>query len=315
MGFLINESTIETSSKNVISIDNFSRRYLEELFCEADKMKFLPRKEKQRILENKTIACLFFEPSTRTKLSFETAIKNLGGQTIGFSSADESSTKKGESLQDTIRVVSSYADGIIMRHYDDFAARNATLFTNKTIINAGDGKNEHPTQTFLDLYTIQEQLGKIDGLTIGIIGDLKYGRTTHSLVKGLNKFENIKVYLIAPNELQFPEKIIKETKNISFLKTDSVKKVLPELDVLYVTRIQKERFEDEKEYEKLKDSFIINKKILEQTKDHLKIMHPLPRVNEIAIDVDQTKNAIYFKQAENGLYIREALLKILFNPR
>jgi aspartate carbamoyltransferase catalytic subunit len=315
VGFLNIETQLKERTnfeiKNVLSIDDFSREMLEEVFEEASRMKEMKREEKNKLLENKVIATLFFEPSTRTQLSFQTAIQNLGAKIIGFSDANTSSTKKGETLEDTIRIVSSYCDGIVMRHSQNEAAKIAQAATQKAIINAGDGTNEHPTQAMLDLFTIKENFESIDGLNIGLLGDLKNGRTVHSLIKALNNY-NANLYFISPKELTMPEKYKSKIKN-SFTELSELEKVLPELDVLYVTRVQKERFENEIEYDKIKDCFVINKKCLEKAKEGLKVMHPLPRVNEISRDVDALENAIYFEQAENGLYVREALLKIIFN--
>ncbi|MFH1257128.1 MAG: aspartate carbamoyltransferase [Candidatus Diapherotrites archaeon] len=301
---------------DVISINDFSRKDIEFVLSKAAAMEKLSPAKKQKILAGKTVASLFFEPSTRTRLSSETAVQNLGGKVIGFSDAGTSSWKKGESLSDTIKIVSNYADIIMIRHPADGSARRAAEVSSKPIINCADGANQHPTQTLLDLYTIKKNFGKIDGLSIGMIGDLKYGRTVHSLAQGLNKFKGIKMYLISPESLRMPEHIIAEVKgNIEIHESASLEKFLPKLDVLYSTRIQKERFPDEVEYEKVKNSYILGKEILEHAKKGFKIMHPLPRVNEIKPELDSTNAALYFEQAANGLPVREALLSILIKAR
>jgi aspartate carbamoyltransferase catalytic subunit len=306
VGYL-NKTPNKTNFKNLINISDFSRQQIEFVLEESKKMKELSKKEKSKLIKNKVVASLFFEPSTRTRLSFETAIQNLGGRVIGFADASVSSAKKGESLSDTISTVEKYADCIVMRHFIEGATKRASEVTNKPIINAGDGSNQHPTQTLLDLFTINEQFGKIDELNIALLGDLKYGRTVHSLAEALNKFNNIKLYLISPPQLEFPTELLQKLNNIKFVQKNELD-CLEELDVLYVTRIQKERFPDEEEYEKVKNAFIIGEEILEKTKDTFRVMHPLPRVNEISTSLDKHKKAIYFKQAENGLYVREALL-------
>lgn len=302
----------EKFPKDVLSINDFSRAQIEFVLAEAAKMDKMPRDKKQKILKGKVVASLFFEPSTRTRLSFETAIQNLGGKVIGFADADVSSYKKGESLTDTIHTVENYADLIVMRHYIEGAARRAAEVSRKPVINAGDGANQHPTQTFLDLYTIKKECGKIDGISIAMAGDLKYGRTVHSLMYALAKFNNVHVYLISPASLKMPEYIIDDTKGkLKITETSKLDKYLDKVDVLYSTRIQKERFPDEVEYEKVRNSYIITPKVLGKGRKDLKLMHPLPRVNEITTKVDDMPQAIYFKQAANGVPVREALLKIL----
>ncbi|MFA5764149.1 MAG: aspartate carbamoyltransferase [archaeon] len=313
MGYLNTTPNI-TNFNNLINISDLSRSQIEFILEESKKMKELPKKEKLQKLNGNVVASLFFEPSTRTRLSFETAIQNLGAKVIGFSDASTSSSKKGESLSDTISTVEKYADCIVMRHFIEGAAKRASEVTTKPIINAGDGSNQHPTQTLLDLFTIQEQFEKIDGLNIAILGDLKYGRTVHSLAEALNKFDNVKLYLISPPQLEFPQELLKKLTNIEFVQKNKLD-CLGELDVLYVTRIQKERFPDEEEYEKVKNAFIIGEEILEETKDTFRVMHPLPRVNEISTNLDKHKEAIYFKQAENGLYVREALLNYFLGEK
>ncbi len=297
---------------DVVSISDFSRPDIELVLREAERMEKLSREKKAQILKNIVVALLFFEPSTRTRLSFETAIQNLGGRVIGFADASVSSTKKGETLSDTIRIVESYADIIVMRHYIEGAARRAAEISKKPVINAGDGANQHPTQTLLDLYTIKKEFGKIDGLKIAMAGDLKYGRTVHSLLYALSKFNNVEVFLIAPESLRMPRHIIEDVKGkVKVFETQEMEKYLDRIDILYSTRIQKERFPDEIEYEKVKNVYVITKKMLEKAKKGMKVMHALPRVNEITTEVDETPNALYFQQAANGLPTREALLALL----
>lgn len=300
------------SLTDVVSISDFSRGDIDFILSEAAKMEKMPESRKRRLLEGKIVASLFFEPSTRTRLSFETAIQSLGGTVIGFADAKVSSTKKGESLSDSIVTVSGYADMIVMRHSIEGAARRAAEVSPKPIINGGDGANQHPTQTLLDLYTIKKQFGKIDGIKIGLLGDLKYGRTVHSLMYALAHFKGVKVYLIAPESLRMPQGIIDDvTEKLEIRETEKVEEFLPELDVLYATRIQKERFVDEFEYEQIKNVYILGKEILKYTKKGFKIMHPLPRVNEIKPELDRTDAALYFEQARNGVPVRQALLNTL----
>ena len=304
------------SLTDVVSISDFNRADVEAVLEKAAAMERMPREKKLKLLRGRAVASLFFEPSTRTRLSFETAIQNLGANVIGFADANVSSVKKGETLSDTIRVVSGYADIIVMRHYIEGAARLASEVSNKPVINAGDGANQHPTQTLLDLYTIKKAFGRIDGLTIGLLGDLKYGRTVHSLAQALSLFDDIKLAFIAPDELAMPQ-YIKEriAHKVSFEEHAELGSVLSELDVLYVTRIQKERFADPAEYEKLKGKYVVDRKALQGAKETLKVMHPLPRVNELSYDVDSTKHALYFEQARNGVPVREALLVLLKDVR
>jgi aspartate carbamoyltransferase catalytic subunit len=307
----LTDKNLETNykkSKNIINIDDFSKIELNEFISLAEKMKLMKISEKSKILENKTVASLFFEPSTRTRLSFETAIGNLGAKTIGFSDSSSTSAKKGETLSDTITMIEKYADAIVMRHKIEGAAKRASEVTKKAVINAGDGANQHPTQTLLDIFTIKEAFGGIDGLNIGLLGDLKYGRTVHSLASALDKYEGINLYLISPKFLAFPKGHLRKLKNIKYIETKEIESVIDKLDVLYVTRIQQERFSDPEEYEKIKDSFVVDLNTLKNAKDELKIMHPLPRVNELSKEIDDTKYQLYFTQAENGLYMREALL-------
>ena len=261
--------------------------------------------------DGKILATLFFEPSTRTRLSFESAMLSLGGQVLGFSSAASSSASKGESVADTIRVVSAYCDIIAMRHPKEGAPLVATMHSLVPVINAGDGGHNHPTQTLTDLMTIHKEKGHVDNLTVGFCGDLKFGRTVHSLVAAMSRYTGIRFVFVSPEELKLPryvkEQYIKE-KNIPYTQSASLEEVMPELDVLYMTRVQKERFFNEEDYLRLKDSYILTPDKLANAKKDLCILHPLPRVNEISVSVDDDPRACYFKQAQNGRYIRMALI-------
>ena len=261
--------------------------------------------------DGKILATLFFEPSTRTRLSFESAMLSLGGQVLGFSSAASSSASKGESVADTIRVVSAYCDIIAMRHPKEGAPLVATQHSLVPVINAGDGGHNHPTQTLTDLMTIHKEKGHVDNLTVGFCGDLKFGRTVHSLVAAMSRYTGIRFVFVSPEELKLPryvkEQYIKE-KNIPYTQSASLEEVMPELDVLYMTRVQKERFFNEEDYLRLKDSYILTPDKLANAKKDLCILHPLPRVNEISVAVDDDPRACYFKQAQNGRYIRMALI-------
>lgn len=265
--------------------------------------------------DGKKLATLFFEPSTRTRLSFEAAMMELGGNVLGFSEASSSSVSKGETVGDTIRIVGGYSDIIAMRHPKEGAPLVASEKSVVPVINAGDGGHNHPTQTLTDLLTIHCEKGRLENLTIGLCGDLKFGRTVHSLMTAMSRYKNIKFVLISPKELVIPEYIKKEQlekNNIEYCETNDIEEYMDKLDVLYMTRVQKERFFNEDDYIRLKDYYILNKEKLEKAKEDLCIMHPLPRVNEIATDVDDDKRACYFKQAEYGKYIRMALiLKLL----
>ena len=264
----------------------------------------------QKILDGKVCATLFFEPSTRTRLSFETAVNRLGGKVIGFSDAATTSSSKGETLKDTIKMVANYADLIIMRHHLEGAARYASEVTDIPVINAGDGANQHPSQTMLDIYSLYKTQGSLDNLTITMVGDLKYGRTVHSLIEGMLHF-NPKFYFIAPDELKLPDtyKQLLEERNIPFEEyVDFSEDIINQSDILYMTRVQRERFTDLMEYEKVKNLYILKDKMLEKSKPNLRILHPLPRVNEIDIDVDDNPKAYYFEQARNGVYARQAII-------
>lgn len=269
------------------------------------------KKKYSHICDGKKLATLFFEPSTRTRLSFEAAMYELGGNVIGFSEAASSSASKGETVEDTVRIVSNYADIIAMRHPLEGAPRVAATKTLVPIINAGDGGHAHPTQTLTDLLTIYREKGRLDNFTIGLCGDLKFGRTVHSLIKALCRYKGVRFVLIAPRELQVPDYIIHDVLEPSgalYTQVESLDAVMPDLDVLYMTRIQRERFFSQDEYLKHKDAFILDAAKLENAKGDLTIMHPLPRVNEIATDVDDDHRAKYFEQALNGKYIRMALI-------
>ena len=271
-------------------------------------------KKYAHVCDGKKLATLFFEPSTRTRLSFEAAMYELGGNVIGFSEASSTSASKGETVEDTVRIVSNYADIIAMRHPLEGAPRVAVTKTLVPIINAGDGGQAHPTQTLADLLTFYREKGRLDNLTIGLCGDLKFGRTVHSLIKAMCRYKNIKFVLIAPNELQVPDYIIKdvlEPSGTKYVQVESMDAVMPDLDVLYMTRIQRERFFSAEEYLKYENAFILDLDKLENAKSDLTIMHPLPRVNEIATNVDDDPRAKYFEQALNGKYVRMALIMTL----
>ncbi len=263
------------------------------------------------VCKGKVLATLFYEPSTRTRLSFEAAMLRLGGSIMGFSSADSSSAAKGESVADTIRTIACYADIAAMRHPKEGAPKVAAMSTGMPVINGGDGGHQHPTQTLTDLLTIKSLKGRLDNFTIGLCGDLKFGRTVHSLIKALSRYDNIKFILISPEELRVPEYIREEilVKNgIKFKEVERLENVMEELDVLYMTRVQKERFFNEADYVRLKDSYILNMEKLEVAKKDMIIMHPLPRVNEISVEVDSDPRASYFKQAKFGMYVRMSLI-------
>ncbi len=268
----------------------------------------------QEVAAHKKLATLFYEPSTRTRLSFEAAMLNLGGHVLGFPSDNVSSASKGESVADTIRVVSCYADIAAMRHPKEGAPLRASQYSRIPVINAGDGGHQHPTQTFTDLLTILTRHGRLDNLTIGLCGDLKFGRTVHSLIKTMARRKNIKFILISPDELRVPDYIIKDVlvaNNIPFEETASLEDAMPQLDILYMTRVQKERFFNEEDYVRLKNSYILTKEKMEAAKPDMAVLHPLPRVNEIALDVDDDPRAAYFEQAQNGVYVRMALIMML----
>ena len=293
---------------------DFSVEEIDALLDLASDIEANPKKY-AHVCDGKKIATLFYEPSTRTRLSFEAAMLNLGGSVLGFSSADSSSAAKGESVSDTIRVVSCFADICAMRHPKEGAPMVASLHSPVPIINAGDGGHNHPTQTLTDLLTIHREKGRLDHFTIGFCGDLKFGRTVHSLVSALSRYENIKFVLISPTELKLPRYVKEEAlkkRGIPYTQTTDLESVIPQLDILYMTRVQRERFFNEEDYLRLKDSYILTPEKLESAKPDLSILHPLPRVNEISVAVDKDPRAAYWRQVKNGKYIRMALiLKLL----
>lgn len=260
----------------------------------------------------KKLATLFYEPSTRTRLSFTAAMMELGGNVLGFSDAKSSSVSKGETVADTVRVVSSFADIVAMRHYKEGAPRVASEYSRIPIINAGDGGHSHPTQTLTDLLTIRRELGHFDHLTIGLCGDLKYGRTVHSLIKAMKRYEGVHFVLISPEELRLPDYMKHELGN-NYSEYSTIEEAMPLLDVLYMTRVQQERFADQAEYERLKDAFILDTEKMQLAKDTMIVLHPLPRVNEITVEVDNDPRAAYFRQVENGKYVRMALIYTLLS--
>lgn len=299
--------------EHLIAPENLSLNELDSLFVLAEKIEKHPE-QFQDVCRGKLLASLFFEPSTRTRLSFEAAMLRLGGSCLGFAEAASSSAAKGESLADTIRIVACYADIIVMRNPKEGAALLASRYSDVPVVNAGDGGHHHPTQTLTDLLTVKQLRGNIENFTIGFCGDLKFGRTVHSLAHTLTRYPNIKMVFISPPELQIPDYIKREINRIDgvdYYETDSLDKALGDLDVLYMTRVQKERFFNEEDYIRLKDSYILDAEKLEQAKQSMLILHPLPRVNEIDIEVDKDPRAVYFKQAKYGMYIRMALIASL----
>ena len=300
-------------AKSLISIRDFTK---EEILHVLETAREFELNREQKFLEGKVIASLFFEPSTRTRLSFETAINRLGAKVIGFSDATNTSQSKGETLKDTIKMVDNYVDMIVMRHPLEGSSRYASEVATVPVVNAGDGANQHPSQTLLDLYSILQTQGTLEGLTINMVGDLKYGRTTHSLLQAMSHFKT-KFVFTAPEELKMPKeyKEFLDSKGIEYIETDSLEEHLNSCDILYMTRVQQERFTDPIEYERVKDCYSLNAPMLANVKDNMKILHPLPRVNEISQDVDETPYAYYFKQAENGLYVRMAIISYLLGHR
>ena len=300
--------------RNLISILDLSTDEIDELIKTANDIIANPDKYAEKC-HRKKLATLFFEPSTRTRLSFEAAMMELGGNVIGFSESSSSSASKGESVSDTVRVVSCYADIIAMRHPKEGAPMVASMKSSVPIINAGDGGHNHPTQTLADLLTIKREKGRFEDLTVGMCGDLKFGRTVHSLIHALSRYTGVKFVLISPDELKIPTYLktdFMDKNNIEYEENSDLESVMPKLDILYMTRVQKERFFNEADYIRLKDSYILTEEKLKNAKEDLCILHPLPRVNEISTAVDDDKRACYFKQVENGKYIRMALiLKLL----
>lgn len=304
---------MKLSSQNVVSFKELTNDDVQKIFRKAEKFEEIGRgKETSDLLNGKILGMLFFEPSTRTRLSFKSAIQRLGGSSIGFSRPEVSSVAKGETLADTIKTVENYCDAIVLRHPQMGSAKLAAEVSEVPILNAGDGAGHHPTQTLLDLYSIKKNFGSIKGLNIGLVGDLKYGRTVHSLAYAASRFDN-KLYLISPSGLEMPREIINDLqdKGKEVEESSSVEEVLPHLDVLYVTRIQKERFSDPSEYNKVKDSYVIDLDLLESAKSELKVLHPLPRVDEISSEVDSSPHAKYFDQVFSGVVVRMALLALL----
>ena len=299
----------EFKNKDIISINELTNQ---DIIKVLETAKQLEKKQRPNLLTGKVLATLFFEPSTRTRLSFESAMTRLGGKVIGFADAKVSSAAKGESLHDTIKVADKYADVIVIRHPLEGSARVAAEAANNPVLNAGDGANQHPTQTLLDLYTIKKTQGRITKLKVAMVGDLKYGRTVHSLAIALSRFE-CELYFVSPEQLKMPEDILEELeeKKVSYSEHKLIEEVIKKVDILYLTRIQKERFPDIEEYEKVKNTYILKEEMLEGVKTNLKIMHPLPRINEISTEVDESRHAGYFEQSGNGVPVRQALLALV----
>ncbi|MDE6206609.1 MAG: aspartate carbamoyltransferase [Muribaculaceae bacterium] len=292
---------------SLVAIDDLNRHEILDLL---DRASYFEKNPNSHLLDGKVVATLFFEPSTRTRLSFETAVNRLGGRVIGFSDASTSSTSKGETLKDTIKMVSNYADLIVMRHFLEGAARYATEVTQVPIVNAGDGANQHPSQTLLDLYSIRKTQGRLEGLTITMVGDLKYGRTVHSLVMAMRHFKPV-FNFVSSRELAMPQEYLDLCDELGIeyhVYTDFSPEVINSSDILYMTRVQRERFSDIMEYERVKDLYTLRNDMLADSKPTLRILHPLPRVNEINIDVDDNPKAYYFEQAHNGLFARQAII-------
>jgi len=308
------QQTAPWYGKDILSVRQFSRADLEYIFSVAHEMRVMvERIGTFDLLKGKILANLFYEPSTRTFASFMAAMQRLGGAVIPISEVRYSSVAKGESLPDTVRTLAAYADVIVIRHPEVGSAAVAAQYAGKPVINAGDGVGEHPTQALLDVFTIKEELGRLDNLTVTMLGDLKYGRTVHSLARLLTRFEHIKLHYVSPKVLRMPREVIDEVAEKGLPQEEhlTLDEVLPKTDVLYVTRVQRERFDNLKEYEQVKDAYVITAKILEKAKDRMIIMHPLPRVNEIAMEVDKDPRAAYFRQMEYGLYVRMALLAMV----
>lgn len=296
-------------NKSLISINDYTK---EEILRVLDLAGDFEKNPSQILLADKVIATLFFEPSTRTRLSFESAVNRLGGKIIGFSDTASSSSTKGETLKDTIKTVSNYSDLIIMRHPIEGSARYASEVASVPVVNAGDGANQHPTQTLLDLYSIQKTQGSLENLNLFIVGDLKYGRTVHSLLMAMALFRAT-YYFISPPELKIPQeyKLFLDQHGLKYYELSDFKESISEADILYVTRVQKERFSDPIEYEKTKNAYVLRNKMLQNTRSNLRILHPLPRVSEIDTDVDDNEKAYYFTQALNGVYTRQAILSLI----
>lgn len=293
-------------NKSLVSINDYTK---EEYLKILDLAEEFEKKPVQHLLEGKVIASLFFEPSTRTRLSFESAVNRLGGKVVGFSDSNSSSTTKGETLYDTIKIVSNYCDLIVMRHPLEGSARFASEISGIPVINAGDGANQHPTQTLLDLYSIRKTQGTLDNLNIFMVGDLKYGRTVHSLLMAMSKF-NAKFYFVSPDELKMPDeyKIFLDHLGLTYHECKEFTSIISEADIIYMTRVQKERFSDPIEYERTKNTYVLKNSMLTETRPNMKVLHPLPRVGEIDQDVDENPKAYYFTQALNGVFVRQAII-------
>ena len=299
--------------RHMIDPLDFSVQEVENVLDLADSIAADPSRYRE-VCRYKKLATLFYEPSTRTRLSFEAAMLNLGGSVLGFSSADSSSASKGESIADTIRVISCYADICAIRHPKEGAPLRASMYSRIPVINAGDGGHQHPTQTLTDLLTIRRRLGRLQDFTIGVCGDLKFGRTVHSLIKSLSRYSGIRFILISPEELRVPDYVIREVLDanaIPYEEVTSLEDVMPQLDILYMTRVQKERFFNEEDYVRLKDTYILTEDKMKLAKEKMAVLHPLPRVNEITLPVDNDPRAAYFEQVQNGVYVRMALIMTL----
>jgi aspartate carbamoyltransferase catalytic subunit len=298
--------------RDVISVLDFSKGELEHIFRVADRMRRF-MKGRTTLLKNDVMGSLFFEPSTRTRLSFETAMTRLGGGVIGFAEPSATSLAKGETLEDTIRMVDAYANVIVMRHPKEGSASKAAEVANVPVINGGDGSQHHPTQAMIDLYTIWRQFGKVDGIHAAVVGDLKHGRAAASFVYGISKFDNVALSLVSPTSLRVRKEVADHvsSKGIPMTETENLSDVIKDADVLYVTRVQRERFSDPTEYERVKGTYVLNLAAISGTKDKMIVLHPLPRVDELATEIDSTPHARYFEQAENGVPIRMALLALV----
>jgi len=299
------------SQNDIISIRDFSKDDLDQIYSKTDEIIKMNPEQRREIARGKTLGYLFFEPSTRTRLSFQSAMALIGGTSFGFADSTSSSIQKGESLADTVKIMAGYADAIVLRHSLDGSSKFAAEISDKPIINGGSGTEEHPTQAIQDLYTIRKELGKIDGKNIGIVGDLKYGRTVYSLLYGLSNYD-VNVHLISPESLKIRSDSTYNLKqNLTFTESENLDDHIEDLDVLYVTRIQKERFPDEEEYVKVKGSYVIGQDVVNKMKENAILLHPLPRIDEISTDVDSAKQAKYFQQAEYGKFARAAILSLL----
>ena len=299
------------SQNDIISIRDFSKDDLDQIYSKTDEIIKMNPEQRREIARGKTLGYLFFEPSTRTRLSFQSAMALIGGTSFGFADSTSSSIQKGESLADTVKIMAGYADAIVLRHSLDGSSKFAAEISDKPIINGGSGTEEHPTQAIQDLYTIRKELGKIDGKNIGIVGDLKYGRTVYSLLYGLSNYD-VNVHLISPESIKIRSDSTYNLKqNLTFTESENLDDHIEDLDVLYVTRIQKERFPDEEEYVKVKGSYVIGQDVVNKMKEDAILLHPLPRIDEISTDVDSAKQAKYFQQAEYGKFARAAILSLL----